>query len=1142
MAAQTPGPAASAPLSAKEMKVLSLGMTRTGSASITKALTILGFQGVHHGIQAISSPREWALFSRAADSVFPTLPTHNGAPFTRKDWEALFGSYEAVTDMGSFFALQLIEAYPEAKVILVERDVDSWFHSMDEAIFKTTWGLRANLIIDFLGPAWGLNGGRTLRKILLGFYGVRNVKEMREVAKDRYRQHYAEVRAVVPKDRLLEFKLEDGWAPLCEFLGKDVPSGVDFPVANQRKEHLERVRTRQNRFFKLAFFTGLRKVMPWVFGLGVVAAGATESGSEIPLQTWPTAFWPDGSVKWTNHAIASSATAEESYRVIAADSSDAKLPFLDELKAEEDSNFISVSTGSLKVTFAKTGNEIIKEVVNAKGITVGVQGRLVLLSQDRVYDPDKPDSLVKHHSFQGSISSVVIEQVGSIRAVITVHGVHVEVPQESEPTIKTHEPWIPFTLRFYLHAGSSHIRILHTITYDGGKNDFVRGIGIRLKVPLQEEAAFDRHVRFSGASGGVLAEASQGLTGLWKDPGREIRSAQVQGKPLPSPDSWNPELPQASLRWVPIWNDFSLHQLSPDGFTLEKRLREGHPWIKTASGTKAGGVVYVGGANRGGLAIASRHFWERYPTGIDVRGLGASQKDTEVTLWLYDPKAGPMDLRPYHDGLGQQGFDDQLDALKITYEDWEPELGSPYGIARTNELMISVTDSTPDSNEFSSLIDLIRDPPKLLPSPEAIHLSQALGTYWSSLSNTSANGLSATDERLEFLFQFYEKQVQQRRWYGFWDHGDIMHTYDEDRHTWRYDVGGYAWDNSELSPDLWLWLYFLRTGRADVFHMAEALTRHTGEVDVYHLGRYKGLGTRHGVQHWSDSCKQARISNALYRRFFYYLSGGDERVRELLEETLDTDQKFLVLDPYRKVRKDRETYSPDAHAVEISLGTDWASLAASWLVEVERRGPRWTEAKSKLFRSIEGIGALANGFVTGNATYNPSTGAISPPAADPDNQGVVKVSHLSAMFGLFEVAVDILQQFPEKADATGFRHAWLEYCIFFNASLEDQENRYSQSGWGRLQLRQGHSRLTAYAAKELNRPDLAKRALEEFENGDGFRDYGPNAVWKSTPVNKNHVLEPADEALGVSTNITALYGLAAIQNLALLLDEAKTRI
>ncbi|MCZ9343796.1 Tat pathway signal sequence domain protein, partial [Streptomyces sp. TRM76130] len=84
----------------------------------------------------------------------------------------------------------------------------------------------------------------------------------------------------------------------------------------------------------------------------------------------------------------------------------------------------------------------------------------------------------------------------------------------------------------------------------------------------------------------------------------------------------------------------------------------------------------------------------------------------------------------------------------------------------------------------------------------------------------------------------YKDQVEQRRWYGFWDYGDIMHTYDTVRHQWRYDVGGYAWDNSELSPDLWLWYAYLRSGRADIFRFAEAMTRHTGEVDVYHLGEW----------------------------------------------------------------------------------------------------------------------------------------------------------------------------------------------------------------------------------------------------------------------------------------------------------------
>jgi hypothetical protein len=55
-----------------------------------------------------------------------------------------------------------------------------------------------------------------------------------------------------------------------------------------------------------------------------------------------------------------------------------------------------------------------------------------------------------------------------------------------------------------------------------------------------------------------------------------------------------------------------------------------------------------------------------------------------------------MDLRQYHDGMDQDIYDDQLDALKITYEDWEPELGTSYGIARTNEIQIFSCEKTPD--------------------------------------------------------------------------------------------------------------------------------------------------------------------------------------------------------------------------------------------------------------------------------------------------------------------------------------------------------------------------------------------------------------------------------------------------------------
>lgn len=222
------------------------------------------------------------------------------------------------------------------------------------------------------------------------------------------------------------------------------------------------------------------------------------------------------------------------------------------------------------------------------------------------------------------------------------------------------------------------------------------------------------------------------------------------------------------------------------------------------------------------------------------------------------------------------------------------------------------------------MTEYTNNPPVLFAEPEYIRQTRALGTYWAPANNTAESAI-AVENHLNFLAKFYQGQVEQRRWYGFLDYGDFMHTYDNDRHTWRYDIGGYAWDNSELSPDLFFWNYFLRTGREDLYRFSEALTRHVSEVDVYHLGAFKGLGTRHGIQHWGDSAKQARISTAQYRKIFYFISGGDERIGELVEETLDTDQTYAILDPNRKVRTDGFIPSPDS-PVAIGLGTDWSAL------------------------------------------------------------------------------------------------------------------------------------------------------------------------------------------------------------------------
>ncbi len=59
-------------------------------------------------------------------------------------------------------------------------------------------------------------------------------------AKEVYRQHYAQIRKLVPKDRLLEYQVQDGWEPLCKFLGKEVRD-APFPRGNEKADLHERI-------------------------------------------------------------------------------------------------------------------------------------------------------------------------------------------------------------------------------------------------------------------------------------------------------------------------------------------------------------------------------------------------------------------------------------------------------------------------------------------------------------------------------------------------------------------------------------------------------------------------------------------------------------------------------------------------------------------------------------------------------------------------------------------------------------------------------------------------------------------------------------------------------------------------------------
>jgi len=178
--------------------------------------------------------------------------------------------------------------------------------------------------------------------------------------------------------------------------------------------------------------------------------------------------------------------------------------------------------------------------------------------------------------------------------------------------------------------------------------------------------------------------------------------------------------------------------------------------------------------------------------------------------------------------------------------------------------------------------------------------------------------------------------------------------------VWNYDLGGMAWDNTELGAPLWLWYSFLRTGRADVFRLAEAHTRNTSETNVYHMGDMAGLGSRHNVIKWGDGAKESRISQSAHWRPFYFLT-TDERTGDLMRETLQSDVAAAKYDPMRMAAP--QVPGEPQFAARIRIGPDWFAFVGNWMTEWERTGDvRW---RDRILAGVDSILAMPYWLQTG---------------------------------------------------------------------------------------------------------------------------------------------------------------------------------
>lgn len=191
------------------------------------ALEMLGFKKCYHMVEVFQHPEHIRLWQAAAD----------GKPGA---WDQLFEGYDATVDWpGCTFYKELMQKYPDAKVLLSLRDFERWYISASETIYPISKRFPINLVGPFL-PRVGAQMRMVNTLVWDGTFHGRF--QDRGHAREVFEAHIAEVKRVVPPERLLIYEVREGWEPLCRFLQVPVPQGVNFPHLNDSSQFNKRIK------------------------------------------------------------------------------------------------------------------------------------------------------------------------------------------------------------------------------------------------------------------------------------------------------------------------------------------------------------------------------------------------------------------------------------------------------------------------------------------------------------------------------------------------------------------------------------------------------------------------------------------------------------------------------------------------------------------------------------------------------------------------------------------------------------------------------------------------------------------------------------------------------------------------------------
>jgi len=502
-----------------------------------------------------------------------------------------------------------------------------------------------------------------------------------------------------------------------------------------------------------------------------------------------------------------------------------------------------VNTGPLQFSISKKQGGFIDDVlydVDENGfdesdtIAVSAEGRGSFL--------DILDSLGLDESTATVHRTVRERGSGPLHAIMRLEGEYVYSRADNRTS--------PFVIRIHLYAGKSYIRVFHTLTYTG--------------VPDKHTPLVGEHANIALTADSELIDDSATLDSAWMKPNDQIAATglclkynfdtEVSYRCGYRNGTWSdPTTAEVFRSQEPTVQTLSVVQKGPKAdrippvpnSTGEERI-SGFEALITADDATAKKMDRAEGwaaisDDRWGIGLGIRHFLEEYPKEISF-----DLKNDEATAYFWSPQADPMSFAR-HSVRRDQGMISNF----------------AEGVTKTSEMVIDFHPSGQTDERIKMTIDYFLDPPVAHANPETYAKSKAFGKF-----APRSDKYLALERALDYKFDWQLFNQHWEPWYGMFDFGDQKNSFFRD--DW------YRWQNNEPAIDYMYWLQFMRTGKSKYFHAAEAMSRHTMDVDNVHWPTdptyfgdtnesrdwfedaarkttatpYLGVGRRHAQQHW----------------------------------------------------------------------------------------------------------------------------------------------------------------------------------------------------------------------------------------------------------------------------------------------------